>query len=93
MTEYGVQTNNIFDLLNAAEDPAKPAGAAAKPKARRKKSQRGKGGAASGQPQGQAQAAPQPKKGWLESYKHLSSFFFFFFCHTLPSLTCEKYCS
>jgi len=60
MTEYGVQTNNIFDLLNAAEDPSKPAGAA-KPKARRKKSQRGKGGAASGQPQGQA-AKPAPKK-------------------------------
>ena len=92
MTEYGVQTNNIFDLLNAAEDPAKPAGAAAKPKARRKKSQRGKGGAASGQPQGQAQAAPQPKKGWLE-VTNIYLLFFFFFCHTLPSLTCEKYCS
>src|SRR5690242_6061076 len=75
MTEYGVQTNNLFDLLNVA-DEAKPA--APKPKNRRKK--RGSAAAgqapASGQPGQGAKPAgsPAPKRGTIfctPSYKNL----------------------
>jgi hypothetical protein len=57
MTEYGVQTNNIFDLLNAADDAARPA---AKPKARNTPKKGQSGGPAKKEQSGAKPAQQRP---------------------------------